>query len=473
MTIAAEQSYHQRSDRLKAHDYVWPDVPLNGEWTEHHGSRERHLNETAETLALDSRWPAFFPSPISLVTTCGGGTTALEKVVGASIVNRFPYVIALSFCRQELSPRHHVRDQFMRLLEQTGIAAIQFLAPGDDLNRVMSVIQDMPDKTTGSRLERTGLSTRRAQTNAAPVFSSAYLVYEARLVSPGHDFEGQPIFERPFVDVGSHRVYFLEITAIQLRQDIASGDMQIQWCSLPEWQPLTDSLISQAALDRLSRDGKYAKGYTPHYRFPSAGTIAFEADEHCGNMAIKHLPPLPSDQVEVDNDRARWPCFFPSSVGMITSWDSDGVPNLMPCGSTTIVSRHPLVITPCVSYAAINERYAPRKSLESIRRTGRFGCGVPYVSDDVVAAIRYAGNVSLVRDPYKLRNAGLDVEADPWAPVLRAMPVHFDCEVTSEVRLGTHIMFMGEVKRIRLRRDVTADNPLHWCPWADVVPVSG
>jgi flavin reductase (DIM6/NTAB) family NADH-FMN oxidoreductase RutF len=144
----------------------------------------------------------------------------------------------------------------------------------------------------------------------------------------------------------------------------------------------------------------------------------------------------------------------------------------MPCGSTTIISRDPLIITPCISYAAINERYAPRKSLEIIRRTGRFGCGVPYVNDALVSAIRYAGNVSLASDTEKVRNAGFAVEADEWAPVLRALPVHFDCEVIGEIRLGTHIMFLGEARRIRLRDDVSLSNSLEWCPWADLVPTS-
>jgi flavin reductase (DIM6/NTAB) family NADH-FMN oxidoreductase RutF len=42
-----------------------------------------------------------------------------------------------------------------------------------------------------------------------------------------------------------------------------------------------------------------------------------------------------------------------------------------------------------------------------------------------------------------------------------------------EVRLGTHIMFLGEVRRIRVRADVTPNNPMEWCPWADVVPTEG
>ena len=56
------------------------------------------------------------------------------------------------------------------------------------------------------------------------------------------------------------------------------------------------------------------QAYNPNYAFPAASTIAFESDDMRNGMAIKHLPPLPQDQVEVDNVRARWPCFFPSSA---------------------------------------------------------------------------------------------------------------------------------------------------------------
>jgi flavin reductase (DIM6/NTAB) family NADH-FMN oxidoreductase RutF len=462
------------TDGLQPYAYNWPATPFSAQpaWTRSDAGDAwlRDMPERAEDLAADSRWPAFFPSPISVVTTASGGRIGLEKVVGASIVNRFPYVIALSFCRQHLSDRHYVRAEFTDILEEGGTAAIQFLQPGAALDRVMAAIQYVPDSLTAERLTRTGLTTREGDTNGAPVLTDAYLVYEARLVRPGRDFEGNPIFESPWVDVGSHRVYFLEINAIQLRDDIAEGRTQIRWRSLPQWSPNRQTHVSRAAIDRLGRDGKYAKGYTPDYKFPAAGTIAFEADTRKNGMAIKHLAALPEDQVEVDNDKARWPCFFPSSVGMITSWDAPGVPNLMPCGSTTIVSRHPLIVTPCVSYAAINQRYAPRKSLVSIRETGRFGCGVPYVSDDIVSAIRYSGNVSLAGDPDKLENAGLAILPEPWAPVLPSMPVHFDCEVVGEVRLGTHIMFLGEVKRIRIREDLSPANPLTWCPWADIVP---
>jgi flavin reductase (DIM6/NTAB) family NADH-FMN oxidoreductase RutF len=461
-------------DSLRPYRYQWPTTDLHNDphWKIADSARVyiRELPENEEELTADSRWPAFFPSPICIVSTSDGSIAALEKVVGASIVNRFPYVLALSFCRKELSTRHHIRRVFSEILERGGCVAVQYLPPGPTLNKALESIALVPDADSPSRISHSGLSTRKAITNDAPVFESAYMVYEAKLVRPGKDFEGVPIYQEPWVDVGSHRVYFLEINAIQLRKDIAQGGSQIVWRSLPVWQPQLN-VEGPCPLNRnpVQKDS-YRKGYTPQYVFPSAGTTAFEFDDVENGMAVKYLPSLPEDQVEVDNDRARWPCFFPSSAGMITTWTEDGLPNLMPCGSTTVLSRHPMVISPCVSYAAINERYAPRATLGILRKNGRFGCGVPFINQEVVEAIKYAGNISIAQDREKVANAGLQVKQAEWAPVLSTLPVHFECEVMGEVRLGTHIMFLGEVRRILVRADVSSKNPLEWCPWATVTP---
>src|SRR5262249_45545577 len=147
-----------------------------------------------------------------------------------------------------------------------------------ELDRAMAAILSGAEEQTHERIAQAGLSTSRARTNAAPVFDPAYLVYEAQLVAPGKDIEGQPIFPQPWVDVGSHRVYFLEINAIQLREDIAQGRSQIAWRSLPTWAPEGSSAQASGPAD-ASRVAGYQKGYTPFYSFPSRNTVAFEADE--------------------------------------------------------------------------------------------------------------------------------------------------------------------------------------------------
>lgn len=448
--------------------YVWPTEPLDAArgWVPEptDGGLWRRMPEDPADVALDSRWPAFFPSPICLVTTGGGDRVALEKVVGASIVNRFPYIVALSFCIEDLSDRHYARRGFCSMLEETGVAAVQFLAPGDRLERVMSTIAEVPDERVTERIAATGLPVRRAIGSDVAVFDDAYMVYEARLVDPAIDFEGLPIYDKPWTDVGSHRIYYLKINRVQLRQDIAEGASQIRWRGLPAFEPDSEIGVDRT-VDRVTSKA-YTKRYTPNYAFPTAGTIGFAADEVRGGMAVKEI----RDALITDNDDARWPCFFPQSAGIITSRSPEGVDNVMPCGSTTIVSRHPLVIAPCISYAAVNDRYALRESLDFILRSGWFGCGVPFIDDRVVDAIRYAGNLSLRDDAQKLRNSGLIARSGERVPVLTDLPLFYECKVVGAERLGTHVILFGEVQRIRARADLTPGNPLEWCPWADVLP---
>ena len=446
--------------------YTWPSVPLDASlgWKADPAAKERWLDlpEDPDRIAQDSRWPAFFPSPICLVTTGDGRQNALEKVVGASIVNRFPYIIALSFCVEDLSERHYARRSFCALLEQTRVAAVQLIVPGERLDAAMSAIASIPDGSSSERISASGLTTRSAITNSAPVFDDAYMVYEAELVEPSLDFEGVQIFDKPWTDVGSHRIYYLKISTIQLQEEVSRGDCQIKWRSLPAFQP-QQPFKPEAAHTQVDKKG-YTKRYTPNYSFPAEGTIAFEADYLRDGMAVQHV----KDALITDNDAARWPCFFPQSAGIITSRSADGTADVMPCGSTTIVSRNPMIVAPCIAYASVNERYAPRATLDLVLDSGWFGCGVPFIEDSVVEAIRYAGNLSLRDDVEKMANSGLLFGPGGRVPVTTGLPVFYECKLVGHQRLGSHIILFGEVQRIRVREDVSPENPLEWCPWPDV-----
>ncbi len=455
-------------DDRSAYVYDWPreDSITAERWSPQVGGSfiGRSLPEDRGELAGDSRWPGFFPSPIALVTASDGQTEVLERVVGPSIVNRFPYVLALSVCTKPLSDRHYVRRRFSEVLESAGRAALQLLQPGTALDRTLDAIAEVPDDAVEERFERAGLERRSVLAGSAPLFQESYLVYEGKLL------EGDLPAWR---DVGSHRVYFLEVDRIELREDIARGRSQIHWRSLPTWHSRLDVEAPEHNRANLP-EGKYTKGYNADYRFPSTSTVGFEHDEVRDGMAVRHLPTgvRAHEQVEVDDDRARWPCFFPSSVGMITTW-IDGEPNLMPCGSTTVVSRHPRVVAPSISYGEINVRYAPRHTISVLRQTRRFTCGVPYLDSELIEALAYAGNVSFLENKSKVRDAGFAIEPEEWAPLLPALPVSYECEVVGEQELGTHSMIFGEVKRVLVRADVTPDNPLAWCPWPAVEPADG
>jgi len=102
--------------------YFWPNFKIKNskQWklSENKKFHIRELPENPADLAIDSQWPAFFPSAMCLVTTSDGSLTALEKVVGSTVVNRFPFVVALSFCTKELSDRHYARKKFTQILKK-------------------------------------------------------------------------------------------------------------------------------------------------------------------------------------------------------------------------------------------------------------------------------------------------------------------------------------------------------------------
>ena len=64
------------TDALQSYRYVWPqhDLAASPAWLPTSGGAafERTMPESAEELAADSRWPAFFPSPLCLVTVRDG-----------------------------------------------------------------------------------------------------------------------------------------------------------------------------------------------------------------------------------------------------------------------------------------------------------------------------------------------------------------------------------------------------------------
>ena len=356
--------------------------------------------------------------------------------------------------------------QFMNALEKSRVANVQFLPVGEPLDRCIASLNENPEGRVEKRIAASGLRWRKGLSNSAPVLNDAFMVYEASFCKPMEDLYGNPIYQEPYVDVGSHRIYFLEVNCIQLREDIAKGRTQIAWNSLPEWTPMRGSQVNREANQSIIDRMRYVKPFTPYYKFPALNTVSFEYEGVADDMAYKHFESFTRAQAEdLDNDKTRWPCFFPSSLGLITSRSADGKPNLMPCGSTTVVARSPFMISPAVTYGGINDRYRARHSLHNIRAQKRFGLGLATINENILNAIRYAGNVSAVDDPEKIRNTGLIFEEGEYAPILRDCPVHFDCEVVGEVKLGTHAMFLGEVKRILVRTDITADNPISWIPW--------
>jgi flavin reductase (DIM6/NTAB) family NADH-FMN oxidoreductase RutF len=122
--------------------------------------------------------------------------------------------------------------------------------------------------------------------------------------------------------------------------------------------------------------------------------------------------------------------------------------------------RHPLTMTICVSCACINQRYAPRASLELFEGADCFGCGVPVYRHEVLEAIGYLGNVSRRLDPDKVACCGLTPRELGSTVGFDEVPVHYSCRIVHRMRLGTHMMVFGEVDEVLVRPEVASETPL-------------
>ena len=214
----------------------------------------------------------------------------------------------------------------------------------------------------------------------------------------------------------------------------------------------------------------YKKTFTPRYRFPGPNTVAFQGRRR-GRMRALVLPRGPV--YEADNDRARWPCFFPAPLLVITVVAEDGRFNMMPCGSTMMVNRHPLTIAASIAYAEINVRYRRRETLEMIERAGVFGVCVFSDQEHFVEAVNLSGNLSIADGIDKFRDAGLTPlrGRETGTVLVKEAPVCYECRLAEARRLGTHKMLFGEVLAVTLdQRIARGDTRLLWHPLAKIVP---
>lgn len=212
-------------------DYYFPGDGQRIKAELHEGVVTFKLRESLETLARDSRWPALFPQSITFVTTGTLKAPIVERCVGATVVNRFPYIVCVSLCRERLSGRHHPRTDVMAAIESANGFTVNILAESREAKTLLATCAETPPR---ERLARAGLAVRPGEVTAIPVIDVAPLVYECELAGRSEDFEGEPIFDSPREDLGSHTLYFGEVRAIQLDEQIASRKAQILWHSLPE-----------------------------------------------------------------------------------------------------------------------------------------------------------------------------------------------------------------------------------------------
>ncbi|MCX6304088.1 MAG: flavin reductase family protein [Bacteroidetes bacterium] len=127
---------------------------------------------------------------------------------------------------------------------------------------------------------------------------------------------------------------------------------------------------------------------------------------------------------------------LPSPVLIIGTYGSDGKPNMMNAAWGGIVSGKP----PCIS-VSIREG---KLSFSNIRQTGAFTVNIP--SEKYYKEADFVGIVS-GKEYDKFKKTGLTPESSKLvnAPIVKEFPYSLECKLVSEINLGSHTMFIGEI----------------------------
>ena len=109
--------------------YIWK---FNKKFANEHVN-EKYF-ENIDHLNKDSKWPSFFPCNVSFVLIKFKNQFYVEKIIGATIINRFPLILALPISKKKLSERHLNKQEFIKKLKNCDNISINLLHKKDIKN---------------------------------------------------------------------------------------------------------------------------------------------------------------------------------------------------------------------------------------------------------------------------------------------------------------------------------------------------
>ena len=131
----------------------------------------------------------------------------------------------------------------------------------------------------------------------------------------------------------------------------------------------------------------------------------------------------------------------PVPVVLVASIDGKGKPNLCTVAWAGTVCSKP----PMISISLRPERY----SHDLIAASGEFTVNIPSVEQ--MHATDYCGVVS-GRDVDKFAETGLTPAPSTTikTPIVRECPISLECRTTKKMLLGTHTLFLAEIKAVQV-----------------------
>lgn len=133
---------------------------------------------------------------------------------------------------------------------------------------------------------------------------------------------------------------------------------------------------------------------------------------------------------------------YPLPAVMVSTGDKEGNNNILTVAWTGTICTNPAMV-----YISVRPQ---RYSYQMIKDTGEFVINL--TTEKLTKATDYCG-VRSGRDVDKWKDTGLTPgksESLKYAPIIEECPVNIECRVTEIKELGSHHMFLAEVKAVQV-----------------------
>lgn len=140
---------------------------------------------------------------------------------------------------------------------------------------------------------------------------------------------------------------------------------------------------------------------------------------------------------------------FPAPVYIVGTYNEDGTANAMNAAWGGICASDPPSIMVAVRPA--------RKTFENIMNNKAFTINFP--NEALMEVSDYIGLISGKKEN-KIEKAGLKTAKgeEVNAPILTDYPVSLECSLTDKLEVGSHMLFIGEIKRVLADEEVLDEN---------------
>jgi len=379
--------------------------------------------ENEKKLKKDSKWPFFFPCNVCFILIKYKKNYYIEKIVGAAIVNRFPLILALPISKKKISERHLDKTDFIKKFLNSDNISINLLNKKDLLNF----------KFKNHYLNQIELSKKNIDFKNN-IIKNSYLSI---------DVKKKELKQFTSINFNTHKLFFIPIKKFYVKKNLLKNE-QILWKPLPIIKKKIKFYFE------IFLRKKYYKTFTNKYFYHfNKNNINYSKVISLKKYFLVKLKNFSNLQIsKLNNDEAKWPIFFPSSLGIIGSFDKKKKINFMPCGSTTVVNRYPFLFAVSISHRKFNKRYDLRYSLKNILDKGIATIGVPFNNLSLIKFINYMGNTSKFSSPNKIINTKFNFKITKFGPILTEIPINFGCKVFKVIKFNTHKVIIFKVNKI-------------------------